>query len=281
MEQSNTDTSFMNLHNNLLSKHGKIIHQIWFGTIPNKKQAKKDFKKLELYRESWIRNNPTWEYVCWNYERCENLIRLFYNEYSKLFNGYKYPIQKCDAFRYFILHMYGGIYCDVDYYCTTSFDTILEKYKGNIYFVESCNNVNIISDDINVSNSLMYSIPKHPYWEDVIFQELISSSIQPKYYTKHLEIMSSTGPLFLRKCFSKNKIKYKLDFFPYKYFHPSGINQTVLNINKNEIYAYHGGKGSWESKDSKYLIFLYQEYAIICLIIAVYVFFNIIIPKII
>ena len=39
--------TFEKLHNTLLSNKGKIIHQIWFGTIPNKKAAKKAAKAEE------------------------------------------------------------------------------------------------------------------------------------------------------------------------------------------------------------------------------------------
>ena len=51
---------FVDLDRYLLAQKGRIIHQIWFGTIPNKKEASKTYKKFKLYRDSWKIKNPTW-----------------------------------------------------------------------------------------------------------------------------------------------------------------------------------------------------------------------------
>ena len=33
----------------LLDQKGRIIHQVWFGTIPTKKEAANTYKKLKIY----------------------------------------------------------------------------------------------------------------------------------------------------------------------------------------------------------------------------------------
>ena len=45
--------NFENIDKNLLLQKGKIIHQVWFGTIPNKSKAKKTYEKMRIYRNSW------------------------------------------------------------------------------------------------------------------------------------------------------------------------------------------------------------------------------------
>ena len=45
-----------------------------------------------------------------------------------MFNSYQYEIQRCDVIRYFLLYHYGGIYADMDYFCSKSFDKITETY---------------------------------------------------------------------------------------------------------------------------------------------------------
>jgi mannosyltransferase OCH1-like enzyme len=258
------DLDFEDLDKYLLNQNGKIIHQIWFGTIPNKKTAKKAFEGLRKYRDSWLIENPSWTYVCWNLSRCKDLVRLFYTQHKEMYDKYPYQIQRCDTVRYFILHRYGGLYADMDYYCKRPWDEVIENYKNDIYLVETPNK---ITNDTHISNSLMYSKPGHVFWNK-LFIELEQNQFTPIYYGKHVTIMFTTGPGILNRVYTMYKLRYRLDYYPYKLFHPYGLNSDILSLNdKQNIYAMHIGKGSWESYDSKWLIFIYQEYGIITFVI--------------
>jgi mannosyltransferase OCH1-like enzyme len=264
------ELSFEDLDRCLLNCNGKIIHQIWFHFTSNKRASRKAFEKLKKYRDTWIVNNPSMKYYCWNYENCEKLIKNFYPQHLEMYKKYHYMIQKCDAIRYFILDRYGGMYVDMDYECIQSFDLVFEKYKGDFYLVETPNK---LGSDIHISNSLMYSKPNHIFWKK-LFIELEKSQEVPIYYGKHLTVMFSTGPSIVNRVFNKYKFLYKLEYFPYQYFHPNGLTSTISSINdKNKIYAIHKSHGSWESEDSKFLIFLYQEMKII-----IYIFLLLFIP---
>ena len=257
----------------LIEINGKIIHQIWFGTIPNKKVAKKAFESLRKYRDSWLIQNPSWTYVCWNLERCNDLVKNFYPQHKEMYNKYPYQIQRCDVVRYFILHRYGGLYADMDYFCKKSWDEVVKNYQNDIYLVETPNK---ILNNTHVSNSLMYSIPRHVFWSK-LFIYLEQNQTAPIYYGKHLTIMFTTGPGILNRVFTEYRLKYNLDYYPYKLFHPCGLNVDILSLKNNDnIYAIHIGKGSWESNDSKILIFLYREYTIIA-----FIFLILVIPSLI
>lgn len=258
------ELSFEDLDKSLLNSNGKIIHQIWFGLIPNKRAAKKQFEKLKKYRDSWVTNNPNWLYYCWNYENCEKLIKTYYPQHLEMYKKYPYLIQKCDAVRYFILDRYGGLYADMDYECIKSFDLVFEKYIGDIYLVETPNK---LGSDIHISNSLMYSKTSNNIFWKKLFIELEKNQKAPIYYGRHLTIMFTTGPAILNKVFNKYKLTLRLDYFPYRYFHPAGLTDNISINDRQELYAMHKGAGSWESADSKILIFFYQEYRIISVII--------------
>lgn len=259
--------NFEDLDSYLLAQKGRIIHQIWFGTIPNKREAKKAYDKMKLYRDSWITKNPTWCRMEWNKPYCIALIKKFYSEYFDLFRRYKFEIQRCDFARYLILHRYGGWYVDMDYYCNRPLDEAMKEYTNDIYFVQSPNS--FMQNDDHISNSLMYSIPNHSFWKTLLL-ELQNGKSVPYFYTKHLQVMFTTGPGILNRIYMKHKYKFKVKSLPWKYFHPYGIKDDKLLLRSNDkVFAIHIGKGSWENKDSKVLLFLARHWAIVLFIILV------------
>lgn len=261
-----TKCEFDKIDKDLLSKNGRIIHQVWFGTIPNKKEAAKVFKTLEKYRNTWILLNPDWTYMCWNLQNCESLIKTHYPEYLDLYKSYPYAIQRCDFIRYVFLYRYGGIYADMDYICIKPFDEVLSKYKKDLYLVETPNKT---CDDIHVSNSLMYCKKDQVFWKHLLLEMQMNSTC-PYYYSRHMTIMFTTGPSILNRVYNKYRYKYNISYFPYKLFHPKGITSEILVTSlPKDIYACHIGKGTWESFDSKVLIFLYSNWKLTLFILLV------------
>lgn len=262
--------NFEQLDHFLLSLKGKIIHQVWFGTIPNKKEARKAYQKLALYRDSWTEKNPDWIRVEWSKPLCVELVKNHYPEHSEMFGRYKYEIQRCDAIRYLILHRYGGWYVDMDYYCCRPLDEAMRDYPSQIAFVQSPNRV-LGQDSDHVSNSLMYSIPGHAFWRFLMINLEKNQSL-PVYYGKHLTVMLSTGPALINRVYSEYKGRFGVKSLPWKLFHPYGVSdeKMLLNVNK-EVYAIHIGKGSWEDRDSKVLLFFMREWGILLFLFIVFV----------
>jgi len=130
---------FEDLDKYIIAQKGKIIHQVWFGTIPNKQSAKKYYNKLKQCRDSWKIKNPNWCHIEWNKEMCTSLIKFYYPEHQDMVKNYKYEIQRCDPIRYFILHRYGGLYADMDYSCNRPWDEVLKDYTDDLYFVKTTN----------------------------------------------------------------------------------------------------------------------------------------------
>lgn len=260
------ELSFQDFDKYLLNQKGKIIHQIWFGIIPNKRVAKKAFESLKKYRESWITKNPNWFYVCWNWDKCKELVKEHYSQHLEMYNKYPHHIQRCDVVRYFILHRYGGLYCDADYICLKPWDEVITKYKNDIYLVETPNKVGS-SNETHVSNSLMFSRAGHVFWNQ-LFIELEKQQEMPIYYGRHMTIMFTTGPGILNRVYNNYKFRHYLNYYPYKLFHPHGLaTDNIFLENCSDVYAMHIGKGSWENHDSKLLIFVYQEYKLLLLIV--------------
>lgn len=255
----------------ILGFNGRVIHQIWFGTIPNKSTARKAYEKLKLYRDSWSEKNPTWSRIEWNKKMCDQLIKLHFPEHTELYKHYKYEIQRCDMIRYLILYRYGGWYADMDYYCNRPLDEVHNEYKNDIYFVQTPNST-ILHDDDHVSNSLMYSKPKHPYWRQVMLVLEKNQKTIYYYYSKHLAVMYTTGPAILNRIYSVHKYRYKVKSLPYKLFHPYGIQDKKLFLKSNkEVFTIHLGKGSWEEQDSKIFLFFFTEWKIVLLLLFIFI----------
>ena len=245
--------NFENIDKNLLLQKGKIIHQVWFGTIPNKSKAKKTYEKMRIYRNSWKEKNSTWYQIEWNKEMSNTLVKTFYPEHYELYKNYKYEIQRCDTVRYMILHRYGGLYADMDYFCNKPFDQVFEKYTKNFYLVQTPN----MSGDY-VSNSLMYSVPLHPFWKILLINMELSSK-SPIYYSKHLIIMYESGPGILNRIYHRYKLQFKLNSWPYKYFQPYGITDSIMSLKNDKVYSIHISDKSWNSIDSEFIVLCILE----------------------
>jgi mannosyltransferase OCH1-like enzyme len=263
------ELEFDDLDKILLGQNGKIIHQVWFGTIPNKKKAEKEYKKLKKYRDSWKIKNPSWYHIEWNKSMSTSLIKKYYPEHLKMYNKYTYEIQRCDTVRYAILHRYGGLYADMDFYCIKPFDHALKEYTNDFYLVQTPN----MPGDY-VSNSLMYSkYPNHKFWNTLlVYMEMHKNT--PIYYSKHLTIMLASGPGILNRVYQEFKIPLKLKSLPHKYFQPHNHADDILSLNNDNLYTIHASKGCWHGTDSTFIVLIARNWAILLFIITVIIGFN-------
>lgn len=260
---------FIDLDKYLISHNGKIIHQIWFGTIPNKSEAKKAYKKLQYCVNSWYIQNPNWLRFEWNRENCMLLVKNFYPQHLDMFKNYKYEIQRCDAVRYMILHRYGGWYVDMDYFCNRPLDDVHEKYKNDIYFVQTPNKTFFQEDDY-VSNSLMFSIPKHPFWNELLLH-LEKNQKYRLYFSKHFVVMNTTGPILVNRVYSLYKYRYGLKSLPYKNFQPYGVKDFKTLKLPDDIYAVHMVKSSWTGKDSILINFILTDWKLLSFFFIIFI----------
>ena len=81
----------------------RTIHQIWLGSkVP---------KKYDMWRKSWMKHNPEFEYILWNEKKILETGLINEKQFKQTRN---YGL-KSDIARYEILYKYGGIYADTDF----------------------------------------------------------------------------------------------------------------------------------------------------------------------
>ncbi|CAI6815150.1 BFH_HP2_G0054300.mRNA.1.CDS.1 [Saccharomyces cerevisiae] len=134
-------------------------------------------------RQKCLDLHPDYKYILWTDEMAYEFIKEEYPWFLDTFENYKYPIERADAIRYFILSYYGGVYIDLDDGCERKLDPLLAFPA----FLRK-------TSPLGVSNDVMGSVPRHPFF----LKALKSLKHYDKYwFIPYMTIMGSTGPLFL------------------------------------------------------------------------------------
>lgn len=74
----------------------------------------------------FVLNSPRSEYMLWTDETSREFVKTYYPAHLEMFDSYKYPIQRADSIRYFVLHHFGGVYMDLDIGCRRRLDPLLQ-----------------------------------------------------------------------------------------------------------------------------------------------------------
>ena len=245
----------------------KIIHQTYKDeNIPSHWQAgQAQCKSL----------NPDYEYILWTDEMIEDFISEEFPWFLPTLKSYKYPIQKADVIRYFVLWKYGGIYVDLDDTCQRSFDPLL-KYP--VFLRKTA--------PFGVSNDVMGAIPNHPFFYKAIHS---LKHYNKNWYAPYFTIMASTGPVFISIMWKQYKRWEKIKQYWNPNYHYIDSERSVRILQPWDYKDYPTSfftisKGSsWHLDDANFIksflthilscvvagfiigfILLYGEYCIYC-----------------
>jgi len=211
----------------------KIIHQTWkTQEIPEQWQASvKSFKKI----------HPGYKYILWTHETMDEFVKMEYPTFYNTYTGYKYDIQRCDAFRYMVLYKYGGIYIDLDIVSKKKLDDLLQY---DIVLAKSSNL------SFYYTNSFFMCSPENSFIKFCI-EQLPEYKQSFVYLGKHNHIMNSTGPWFLTKIMKKYNEKNIHNLYVLSQEEFAG-DCNVCNETKcfGGTYFKHIVGNSWHSIDS-------------------------------
>jgi len=169
----------------------KIIHNIWiegYENLPNEyKVTYANIKKI----------NPEWEFIIWDDDMIKKILKKYppiYNMYIRA-NNYTETDNnkiKSDIARYIIMKEYGGLYFDMDFKCSSSFDELFlsenndnnenndNKKKNEIHPPTKKNTIYIASSNATLwsyinpfqkakyCSCFMAMDKNHPIWDSVI-----------------------------------------------------------------------------------------------------------------
>ena len=232
-----------------------VLHQVYGIFQDNKPMPKQWIECSETLRK----NNSNLQYKLWNYESCLDLLKTHYSWFLDTYLGYKYPIQRADAIRPFILYHYGGIYFDMDFKCVKNITNYFKN--AGVYILESSHH--------GLTNSLMASSKYHPFWKGV-FSQMIKSSKKKMYQTHHMYIMQSTGPSLITKCCNKYR-NNDMYIIPKRIFNPCNVCKKQCKLS-DKVYCHTTHSGTWhKGVDTKIFNILYCHHfkILFCIILVI------------
>lgn len=231
---------------------------------------------------AWKRLHPDWEYMFWTDEKNRELIRRVDPEFLPHYDNYKYPIQRADAVRYYILKHYGGIYVDLDIICNNSFEPIFRYLERGNKETGLFRSANSFLYNYSLTNGMMISIPHSAFFDRVIStmkDRASSTSFRLYHLLPHTTIMKTTGPCLVDDTFSSLPHKHKND---QKVFEDFMQRCNACSIDKgscvtdNKFLTIVPGN-SWHRIDSTVINYVFCNLggisvAAICIIISIYPF---------
>lgn len=128
------------------------------------------FKQTSM---SWINLNPGWEYVYHNEKERAAYVK---NQSPELYSIYK-QIRKphqADLWRYLIVSNEGGVYADMDSFCTTPMDYILEGLPDHIDLVSTR------TEKRNHTNNANFAAVKDSTILNLCIKEIIKENEGPR-----------------------------------------------------------------------------------------------------
>jgi mannosyltransferase OCH1-like enzyme len=214
----------------------KIIHQIW---LSKDNTEPKPF--LKYLAQTWKKNNPKWEYMYWDNEKVDKLLKEDYPKYYDIFYNIKFIIQKCDFIRCLILYKYGGLYIDLDFASVKSIEPLIQDH--DFFITEEPASHSIMLEYFHkyyLTNAFIATIPKHPFILNIIKSTIKNlKKINIEIFKDRGKdqmlffILYTTGPLFISELYNNYCDKESIQIIKSSYLTPFDKLYVNMILNKS------------------------------------------------
>ena len=213
----------------------RIIHQMWDDVdMP---------ESCRSYADTWTRHNPKWEYMLWSNDNIQELLDSDYGWFRDTYNNYEYDICRWDAARYFILHKYGGLYCDVDIECFRSVDDLFKEHP--VVFDENPGDYN----ESVLTNSIYYTLPGCRFMHRCMKHLSVQVAQRKPRDDPNKFVIRSTGPEFMTAMYYKWKhitgIEHKSHIHFERLRRDLRAEADSSYVPEKDEYGIHRSMGTW------------------------------------
>lgn len=140
-------------------KYGaKLVHQSW-------KTHRVPLGQMTTNFVSWSRMHPDALHIMWNDEENREMVHRHYPEFEAFYwSPLLTNVQRADLARVLYLHLYGGLYADLDYEARADVFAALPQTKAKMFVVRSPTLMHEV-----MQNSLMISLePRLAFWYETV-----------------------------------------------------------------------------------------------------------------
>lgn len=162
-----------------------------------------------------------WTVYFWSDTSARQLISARYPSFLSTWDNYTEVIKKADAFRYFALYEFGGVYSDLDTKFVRSIDRATMKYACIISPEPFEHSTILYQKPFQLNNGIMLCRKNHPFMKQVI-SSLPESALQDN-------LLKVAGPMFLTE-----------QFILYNKLEPGDLYRNKTEIDSNSPYFYKG-----------------------------------------
>jgi mannosyltransferase OCH1-like enzyme len=199
------------------------------------------------YQRSWRVQHPHWEHQLFTDHDLRELVHTHYGWFIPIYDAYPQHIMRVDAARYFLLHLHGGLYVDMDFESLRPIDPLLENH-GLVFGCEPPGHTALAAARQRglrriVCNALMASTVGHPFWEHV-FELLVARRSEP-------DPLDATGPFLLTGAAETYMGAERLTVVPWELLYPVGIPESEVQDYcsgaewRAQAFGIHHWAGSW------------------------------------
>lgn len=227
-----------------------------------------DNKETKIIDSNITKYCGSLDYKFWDFSSAKSFINEFYPHFNQFFNAeIKYPIVKCDFFRYLIMYHFGGIYTDLDFICIRNFNTFFSMLQNKqiSYFPNNVNTPSIILSEewLNSStltntlhNGILISLTqKHPFWLKLVHE------IHDRFMKDNMtlsckdDVFYVSGPKKLLRYYEENKQYFSdICILPYYYFCP------YISIETDNQQVLYNSPRLDSNKSSRWVFFNINQY---------------------
>ena len=227
----------------------KVIHQIWY------QGGNKVPKEYRRYAISWMRNHEDYEYLLWEKDDIENLIKRSFPKYLQFYEMLPSMIQKIDFAKYCIMYAYGGLYVDMDCECLKPIDSLFLKTNKKLFVVSL--DVDIFEQiasnyyDTLYNNGWFASSKKNALWKQLI-KFVSQQPIERAWYETNIAyIFRTTGPKAFSQIvnnFSEKEVVQSVLIDPIKWTEYTSRKDIDYSKYSNSYSIHHYGSKSLNGK---------------------------------